>query len=338
MTSKQKLKQLLNTPELMQLLQDEQWDELMNKLPIQTRPVLLELLRDCGVEETEVTRLQLKYGIMYGLKHTSSTITIGAPDKNGIHNVGNVSNQGMQGGRQLGFMTPAEAEHIANQIGNPHVYTMQPKTVVTYTWIKVDTIYGPAYAALEAIGKFKNLNSTLKEKSARLKELQSQLENAKRLKIKPQEDPAVRLAAGKENLEHLKLTRQLFEKEFEANGLEFSFMPGYTRSSWEEICDEISTGKRTSAYFRYEITNCLDLSSDFRYNTYQEVIKHVPKDKVTWNVWGGKDNTQEVSISFDCTYDCSEATRAKQDVIKRAEKTIIELTAELDKLRSELAT
>lgn len=179
MTSKQKLKQLLNTPELMQLLQNEQWDELMDKLPIQTRPVLLELLRDCGVEETEVTRLQLKYGIMYGLKHTSSTITIGAPDKNGIHNIGNVSNQGMQGGRQLGFMTPADAEHIANQIGNPHVYTMQPKTVVNYNWVKVDTIYGPAYAALEAIGKFKNLDPDLKQKSQKLQSLRNKIATCK---------------------------------------------------------------------------------------------------------------------------------------------------------------
>ena len=141
MTNKQKLKQLLTTnPELIQLLNDENWTELLNKIPIQTRPVLLELLRDSGIEEAELEKLQKEIGIMYGLKFSGSTVTIGAPDKNGIHNVGNVSNQGMQGGRMLGFKTPAAAEHIAAQIGNPRVYTMNPSTAKNYTWVYIRNI------------------------------------------------------------------------------------------------------------------------------------------------------------------------------------------------------
>ena len=129
MTHKQKLKELLTkNSELSQLLNDENWTELLNKLPVQTRPVLFEVLRECGIEEGELEELQKEIGIMYGLKFSSSTITIGAPDKNGIHNVGNVTNQGMQGGRMLGFRTPEAAEHVASQIGNPRVYTMNPAT------------------------------------------------------------------------------------------------------------------------------------------------------------------------------------------------------------------
>lgn len=189
MTSKQKLKQLLNTPELMQLLQDEQWDELMDKLPIQTRPVLLELLRDCGVEEKEVTQLQLKYGIMYGLKTYGSTVAINAP-VDGVHNVGIVSNQGMQGGRQLGFLTVKEAEEYGKKVDSAkgvttHVYTMQPTTVKEYTWKEVDTMFGKAMATTHATSQFvgrttstdpKIIAKSLKAKIGRLKKKQEAAE------------------------------------------------------------------------------------------------------------------------------------------------------------------
>lgn len=189
MTNKQKLKQLLNTPELMQLLQDEQWDELMNKLPIQTRSVLLELLRDCGVEENEVTQLQLEYGIMYGLKTYGSTVAINSP-VNGVHNVGIVSNQGMQGGRQLGFLTVKQAEEYGKKIDSAkgvttHVYIMQPKTVKEYIWKEVDTIFGKAVATTHATSQFvgrttptdpKIIAKSLKAKIGRLKKKQEAAE------------------------------------------------------------------------------------------------------------------------------------------------------------------
>ena len=158
MTQKQKLKQLLYTPELMQLLDDEQWGELMSKLPIQTRPVLLELLRDCGVDEKEVTQLQLEYGIMYGLKTDYQTVAINSPTDD-IYNVGVVANAGMQGGRQLGFMSPSAAKDFSYKLDkekhvSTHVYTMQPQTVNQYTWVEVDTIFGKAWTTTHAQSKF----------------------------------------------------------------------------------------------------------------------------------------------------------------------------------------
>lgn len=158
MTSKQKLKQLLNTPELIQLLQNEQWNELMSKLPIQTRPVLLELLRDCGVGEKEVNELQLKFGIMFGLKTDHQTVAINSPTDD-IYNVGVVANAGMQGGRQLGFISSSAAKDFSYKLDkekhvSTHVYTMQPQTVNQYTWVEVDTIFGKAWTTTHAQSKF----------------------------------------------------------------------------------------------------------------------------------------------------------------------------------------
>lgn len=336
MTSKQKLKQLLNTPELMQLLQDEQWNELMSKLPIQTKPVLLELLRDCGIEENEVTQLQLKYGIMYGLKHASSTITIGAPDKNGIHNVGNVSNQGMQGGRQLGFMTPADAEHIANQIGNPRVYTMNPSTAKNYTWIKVDTIYGPAYAALEAIGKFKNLDKTLKEKSQQLIDLQYNIQQAERIKENPEHSEIVQKAAAKENLSNLKTICEIIETELDKRGVKFTF--NSYGQTFEELCADVTAGKRYDCHINYDIDSNVTQDERLEEGFFQELKKSIKRklphltDLDIYSSYGGS----TINVSFRFTYQSPEATKAKDEVIRQSEQLIATSIHELEKLKTEL--
>lgn len=336
MTNKQKLKQLLNTPELMQLLQDEQWDELMNKLPIQTRPVLLELLRDCGVEENEVTQLQLEYGIMYGLKFSGSTITIGAPDKNGIHNVGNVTNQGMQGGRMLGFRTPEAAEHVASQIGNPRVYTMNPATAKNYTWIKVETIHGPAYAALEAIGKFKNLDKTLKEKSQQIADLQNKIQQAKREKENPEYSEVVKKAAAKENLSNLKTICEMIETELNKRGIEFTFV-SYGQT-FDELCADVIAGKRSSCYIKYDIGSTVTQDERLEEGFFQELKKSI-RNKLphltNLDIYRSYDGST-INVSFHFTYQSPEALRAKEEVIHQAEKTIAEATPELEKLKAEL--
>ena len=342
MTRKQKLKQLLNTPELMQLLQDEQWNELMSKLPIQTRPILFELLRECGIDETEISRLQHDFGIMYGLKFTSSTITIGAPDKNGIHNVGNVTNQGMQGGRMLGFRTPEAAEHVASQIGNPRVYTMNPATAKNYTWIKVETIHGPAYAALEAIGGFKNLNKTLKEKSQQILNLQRKIREAEQLKNNPERSDAVQVAAGKENVRNLQTICELIERSLTERGVEFEFIverrwsnEHYTR---DEYYTEVEQGEVSYCSIEY------DTGSDVRQNekledgflkNLEESIKRKLPQVTDLSIYTYSGHT-EISVSFHCTYQSPEALRAKEEIIRQAEKTITEATSELEKLKAEL--
>ena len=336
MTSKQKLKQLLNTPELMQLLQDEQWNELMDKLPIQTRPVLLELLRDCGVGENEVTRLQLKYGIMYGLKFYSSTITIGAPDKNGIHNVGNVSNQGMQGGRMLGFRSPESAEYIASQIGNPRVYTMNPSTAKNYTWIKVETIYGPAYAALEAIGKFKNLDKTLKEKSNQIIDLQNKIQQAERIKENPERSEIVQKAAGKENLSNLKTICEMVETELYKRGVEFTFTSyGQTFS---ELCADVAAGKRSGCYIKYDIGSNVTRDERLEEGFFQELKKSIRRKLphlTDLDIYSSYDGST-INVSFHFTYQSPEATKAKDEVIRDSEQLIATSIPELEKLKVEL--
>lgn len=336
MTSKQKLKQLLNTTELMQLLQDEQWDELMSKLPIQTRPVLFELLRECGVDETEIRKLQHDFGIMYGLKFYGSTVTIGAPDKNGIHNVGNVSNQGMQGGRMLGFRTPEAAEHVASQIGNPRVYTMNPSTAKNYTWIKVETIHGPAYAALEAIGKFRNLDKTLKEKSQLLLDLQNKIAKAELDKEHPQNSDVVRIAAGKENVRNLQTICELIERSLTEREVEFEF--NANRCTSDEYYTRVEQGKQSSCNVWY------DTGSDVKQNekledgflknlegSLKRKLPHITDLRIyTYS------NDSNIYVSFPCTSQSPEALRAKEEVIHQAEKTIAKATPELEKLKAEL--
>lgn len=338
MTSKQKLKQLLTTnPELIQLLNDEKWNDLMNKLPIQTRPVLFELLRECGIDETEIRRLQHDFGIMYGLKFSGSTITIGAPDKNGIHNVGNVTNKGMQGGRMLGFRTPEAAEHIASQIGNPRVYTMNPATAKNYTWIKVETIHGPAYAALEAIGKFKNLDKTLKEKSQQLHDLQRKISDAEISKRDPEYTKTVMAAAGKENVKNLQTICELVERSLTERGVEFKF-GAYGCSTLDEYYTSVEQGKRSYCRIRYDtgsnVTQNEKLENGFFRNLEESIKRKLPH--ITDLSIYTYSNDSNIYVSFDCTSQSPEAIRAKEEVVRQAEKTIAEVTPELEKLKAEL--
>lgn len=337
MTSKQKLKQLLTTnPELIQLLNDENWIELLNKLPVQTRPVLLEMLRDIGLEEKELEELQKEIGIMYGLKFGSSTITIGAPDKNGIHNVGNVSNQGMQGGRMLGFKTIEAAQHVASQIGNPRVYTMNPATAKNYTWIKVNTIHGPAYAALEAIGKFKNLDKTLKEKSQAIVDLQNTISRSKSLMDNPEYSDEVKKAAGKENLSNLKTICETIETELDKQGVEFTFE--HYAKTFDELCADVAAGKRSSCYIWYDIdSKAMLMQNEQSEERFLLELKKSIKQKLPHltdlNMYSHGFN---INVSFNFTYQSPEAIRAKEEVVRQAEKTIAEAIPELEKLKAEL--
>lgn len=337
MTNKQKLKKLLTSDaELIQLLNDENWIELLNKLPVQTRPVLLEILRDIGIEEEELEELQKEIGIMYGLKFGSSTITIGAPDKNGIHNVGNVSNQGMQGGRMLGFRTVEAAEHVASQIGNPRVYTMNPATAKNYTWIKVNTIHGPAYAALEAIGKFKNLDKTLKEKSQQLLDLQSIITNAEQLLKHPEYSKEVQKAAGKENVTNLRTICETIENEFAERGAEIKFEDTY--GTLDDYCVKLESDTSRGCYVYYNASTNVNKDERIEEGFFKKLkeliykkLPHLP----TMSIYVHSDGTT-ISVSFNCTYESPEAKRAKQEVIRQSEKTIAEAIPELEKLKAEL--
>lgn len=339
MTHKQKLKELLTkNSELIQLLNDENWIELLNKLPVQTRPVLLEILRDIGIEEEEIEELQKEIGIMYGLKFGSSTITIGAPDKNGIHNVGNVSNQGMQGGRMLGFMTVEAAEHVASQIGNPRVYTMNPSTAKNYTWIKVNTIHGPAYAALEAIGKFKNLDTTLKEKSQQLKELQSTIGMSTYLLENPEYSDVVRKAAGKENVKNLRTVCEIIENAFAERGVDIKYTD--PRQTLDEYCLDVELRPTQGCYLRYETS--IEIAKDERLEEgflkkLKESIKRQLPHLTTLDIYTTFSNSTTFRVSFNCTYESPEATKAKQEVIRESEQTIATATQQLKKLKAELA-
>ena len=338
MTSKQKLKQLLTTnPELIQLLNDENWTELLNKLPVQTRPVLLELLRDIGLEEKELEELQKEIGIMYGLKFSSSTVTIGAPDKDGIHNVGNVSNQGMQGGRMLGFKTVEAAQHVASQIGNPRVYTMNPATAKNYTWIKVNTIHGPAYAALEAIGKFKNLDKTLKEKSQAIIDLQNTISRSKSLLDDPEYSDEVRKAAGKENVKNLRTVCETIENAFAERGVDIKFY--YPRATLDEYCADVELRPSYNCYLRYEMDIKEEgeerLEDGFFKKLKESILRKLPHlTSIDLYKFSGD---KILSVSFPCTYESPEAKRAKQEVIRQAEQTIATSIPQLKKLKAELA-
>ena len=337
MTAKQKLKELLQkNPELFQLLNAERWEELFDRLPIQTRSVLFDLLDTTMVDQDIIDKLQLRFGIMYGLKYSGRTVAIGAPDKNGVHTVRVVANQGMKGGSQLGFKSRKEAEVFASKFSGdiPDVYVMQSKTVVGYTWIKINTEFGQAYSTLEYVGKFKSADSTIKRISKQIREIKDEIYSCNRKLEHPTQFWEVKDAALNDNLNKIVTLHNTIVRQCEVLNIDIVNMD---EVDWmvnkKTTSDYLMWGDAT--YLSYDIP--IAVGKEGAERLMNDVARKLNNITFKWNSDAyPDDNIISVSVSYITDYTSSEAINAIEQLKKEAETELVRLEDELTKVKNSI--
>ena len=337
MTAKQKLKELLQTdPELFQLLNAERWEELFDRLPIQTRSVLFDLLDTTMVDQDIIDKLQLRFGIMYGLKYSGDTVAVGAPDKNGVYAVRVVANQGMRGGSQLGFKSRKEAEVFASKFSGdiPDVYVMQSKTVVGYTWIKINTEFGQAYSTLEYVGKFRSADSTIRKVSKQIREIKDEIRSCNRKLEHPTQFREVKDAALNDNLNKIVTLHNTIVRQCGIDNIDIDNM--------EEV-DSMVNKKTTSGtlmwsdqtYLPYYIP--IAVGKDGVERLMNNVARKLNNITFEWSSVAYPDyNLISVSVKYITDYTSSEAINAIEQLKKEAETELVRLNDELTKVKNSI--